>query len=81
MTAKPVRGDVLAAGGEAEIVGGDVSGAWRKSKFCAERAFYSAAPPLDNSRYRFESVALAATNEVGLLGNELLPRCSARLRQ
>jgi hypothetical protein len=31
--------------------------------------FYSAAPPLDNSRYRFANVALAATGEVGLLGN------------
>ena len=33
---------------------------------------YSAAPPLENSRYRFENVALAATGEVGSLGNELL---------
>jgi hypothetical protein len=49
--------------------------------FSASYLFYSAAPPLDNSRYRFENVASAATGKVGLLGNEMLPRCSARLRQ
>jgi hypothetical protein len=43
--------------------------------------FYSAAPPLENSGYRFENVALAATGEVGLFGNALLPRGSVRLRQ
>src|SRR2546421_10980472 len=43
--------------------------------------FYSAAAPLDNCRSRFENVALAATGEVGLIGNELRPRCSASLRQ
>jgi hypothetical protein len=49
--------------------------------FSASYLFYSAAPPLDNSRYRFETVALAATGEVGLRGRELLFRCSASLRQ
>jgi hypothetical protein len=40
-------------------------------------SYLSAVPPLDNSQYRF----VAATGKIGSLGNEMLPRCSARLRQ